>query len=138
MCPAPDLSLLSILMVASEGMPFAKTGGLAEVTSALSKALGRWGQRVTLVMPKYREVGSVGEPSHNSWITLGSRPFQIGFVERTIGDGAAVVLFCATSCMIGMVCTKSAVEITETVRRASACSPTPHWSTAWYARCDLT
>ena len=91
MCPAPDLSPLSILMVASEGVPFAKTGGLADVTSALSRALGRLGHRVTLVMPKYREVGSVGESSHNVSVTLGDRPFQIGFIEQPIGDGATVV-----------------------------------------------
>ena len=56
-------SPLSILMVGSEAVPFAKTGGLADVTSALSKALGRLGHRVTLVIPKYRAVGSTGEPS---------------------------------------------------------------------------
>ena len=78
-------------MVASEGVPFAKTGGLADVTSALSQALGRLGHRVTLVLPKYREVGPMGEPSHSSAITLGGRPFRIGFIEQPIGDGAAVV-----------------------------------------------
>ena len=40
-----DESSLSILMVASEAVPFAKTGGLADVTSALSKALGRLAAR---------------------------------------------------------------------------------------------
>ncbi len=87
----PDPFPLSILMVASEGVPFAKTGGLADVTSALSKALGRRGHRVTLVMPKYREVGSMGDPSRDASITLGDRTFQLGFIERPLGDGATVV-----------------------------------------------
>jgi hypothetical protein len=33
--PAPEDRGLSVLMVASEVMPFAKTGGLADVTGAL-------------------------------------------------------------------------------------------------------
>ena len=91
MSAVSDPSPLSVLMVASEGVPFAKTGGLADVTSALSKALGRLGHRVTLVMPKYREVGSMGAPSRDISITVGGRPFQIGFIEQPIGDGATVV-----------------------------------------------
>src|SRR5689334_9319384 len=47
---------LSILMVASEAHPYAKTGGLAEVAAALPDALGRLGHRVTLVLPRYRGV----------------------------------------------------------------------------------
>ena len=91
MSAVPDPSPLSVLMVASEGLPFAKTGGLADVTSALSKALGRLGHRVTLVMPKYREVGSMGAPSRDISITVGGRPFQIGFIEQPLGNGVTVV-----------------------------------------------
>ena len=40
---------LRILMIASEAQPFSKTGGLADVATALSKALGRLGHDVTLV-----------------------------------------------------------------------------------------
>ena len=91
MCAVPGPSPLSVLMVASEAVPYAKTGGLADVTSALSKALGRLGHHVALVMPKYREVGSVGEPFRDATITLGGRPFRIGFIEQPLGDGATVV-----------------------------------------------
>ena len=55
-----DHAPLSILMVASEALPFVKTGGLADVTGALATALGRLGHEVTLVVPLYREVGWVG------------------------------------------------------------------------------
>ncbi len=45
---------LSVLHIASEASPFAKSGGLADVTAALPRALARAGARVTLVMPRYR------------------------------------------------------------------------------------
>ena len=82
---------LSILMVASEAVPFAKTGGLADVTAALTAALGRLGHRVTLVMPLYREVGWVGTPVERTYVSIGGRWFDIGFVEQPLGDSARVV-----------------------------------------------
>lgn len=42
-----------ILYVSSEIAPFAKTGGLADVASALPKALYEMGHEVRLMMPKY-------------------------------------------------------------------------------------
>jgi starch synthase len=47
---------MNILFVASEVVPFAKTGGLADVAGSLPKALARRGCQVTIVMPKYRKV----------------------------------------------------------------------------------
>ncbi len=43
-------------MVASEAHPFSKTGGLADVATSLTAALGRLGHRVTLFTPRYRGV----------------------------------------------------------------------------------
>ena len=54
---------LSILMVASEAVPFAKTGGLADVLGALPAALRRLGHEVTVVMPGYRDVEVAGSVS---------------------------------------------------------------------------
>jgi starch synthase len=45
---------LHIVMAASEAVPYAKTGGLADVVGALSMALARLGHRVTLLLPGYR------------------------------------------------------------------------------------
>ncbi|MBU1658615.1 glycogen synthase GlgA [bacterium] len=44
---------LKILIVASEVVPFAKTGGLADVAGALPKALRALGHDVLVVMPRY-------------------------------------------------------------------------------------
>lgn len=44
---------LNILLVASEAVPFAKTGGLADVAGALPRELARLGHRVALVIPGY-------------------------------------------------------------------------------------
>lgn len=43
-----------ILFVASEGLPFSKTGGLADVVEALPKALAAQGHEVAVVLPRYR------------------------------------------------------------------------------------
>jgi starch synthase len=45
---------LSILFVASEVVPFAKTGGLADVAGALPIALAERGHDVRVVLPRYR------------------------------------------------------------------------------------
>ena len=47
---------LRILTIASEAQPYSKTGGLADVASALPKALARLGHDVTLITPRYRGV----------------------------------------------------------------------------------
>ncbi len=46
---------MRILFVASEGLPFSKTGGLADVVEALPKALVAQGREVAVVLPRYRE-----------------------------------------------------------------------------------
>ncbi len=53
---------LSIFFVTSEAVPFAKTGGLADVCGALPKFLKEIGCDVRLVMPYYRMVRQSGLP----------------------------------------------------------------------------
>ena len=48
--------MMKIAMVSSEIVPFAKTGGLADVVGSLSAALERIGHQMTLIMPAYRAV----------------------------------------------------------------------------------
>jgi starch synthase len=47
---------LNILFVASEVVPFAKTGGLADVSGALPKALRELGHNIIVVMPRYYQI----------------------------------------------------------------------------------
>ncbi len=54
---------MSILLVSPEVAPFSKTGGLADATSGLARALARAGHDVTLVTPRYRSVTVEGTPS---------------------------------------------------------------------------
>jgi len=56
MSPTPAGESLNIVMAASEAVPYAKTGGLADVVGALPLELARLGHRVTLVLPGYRNV----------------------------------------------------------------------------------
>ena len=51
---------MKILFVASEGLPFSKTGGLADVIEALPKALAALGHEVTVLLPRYRNTRAVG------------------------------------------------------------------------------
>ena len=61
---------MRILMVASEALPFAKTGGLADVLGALPRALARLGHEVDVVIPRYRGI-TAGEPIGRVSVPLG-------------------------------------------------------------------
>lgn len=50
---------MKILFIASEGLPFSKTGGLADVIEALPKALVALGHEVTVLLPRYRNTRKV-------------------------------------------------------------------------------
>ena len=51
---------MKILMVASEAVPFAKTGGLADVAGTLPIYLARLGHDVRVVMPRYYSIDKAG------------------------------------------------------------------------------
>ncbi|MBI5326724.1 MAG: glycogen synthase GlgA [Deltaproteobacteria bacterium] len=52
---------IKILIATPEAIPFAKTGGLADVTGALPKVLKGLGCEVRLIMPFYRQIQEPGE-----------------------------------------------------------------------------
>ncbi|MFH1684590.1 MAG: glycogen/starch synthase [Candidatus Margulisiibacteriota bacterium] len=47
---------MKILFVSSEVVPFAKTGGLADVAGALPKAIRKLGHDIRVFMPLYKKV----------------------------------------------------------------------------------
>lgn len=47
---------MRIVLASSEAVPYSKTGGLADVTSALAKALAADGHTVTLIVPHYPQL----------------------------------------------------------------------------------
>ena len=79
-----------ILFVTSEVVPFVKTGGLADVSSALPQMLAEMGHEVRIVVPKY---GAVDE-----------RKFKIHEVVRLkdilIRIGDRDVVFSLKSCFL--------------------------------------
>src|ERR1700726_1807723 len=50
---------MKILFVASEGLPFSKTGGLADVIEALPGSLAATGHEVCVLLPRYRDTPAV-------------------------------------------------------------------------------
>ena len=77
---------MRILFVASEGLPFSKTGGLADVVEALPKALVALGHEVAVVLPRSRgtEAAAVVLPS----LTIPMGGARLRF--PAIADGALV------------------------------------------------
>jgi len=71
---------LKVLFVASEVIPYSKTGGLADVAGSLPIALRKHGCEIMLVTPFYRETRQKGFPVHETGkrvtISIGKRPVQ--------------------------------------------------------------
>lgn len=76
---------MRILQLASEAVPFAKTGGLGDVVGALTRHLARAGHSVDLVLPYYRSVAAA-HSSDMSEPALRFKPSELG----TVGEGSLV------------------------------------------------
>jgi starch synthase len=74
-------------MIGSEAVPFAKTGGLADVLGALPSAIARLGWSVTLVLPRYRGIAADAIAGRFP-LTVGSQVHDIALYEAALGDGA--------------------------------------------------
>jgi starch synthase len=64
---------LRILFAASEGLPFSKTGGLADVVEGLPQALAALGHEVAVALPRYRGTKSSTVVMPSLTIPLGDR-----------------------------------------------------------------
>ncbi len=86
---------MKILFIASEVAPFAKTGGLADVTGSLPKELLRMGHDVRIILPFYKGVAeggfAIGERIANIDVPLGT-DVETGAIRRTDLGGIPVYL----------------------------------------------
>jgi len=73
--------IVRILFVASEGLPFSKTGGLADVVEALPKALVGLGHEVAVVLPRYRGTKTPGLVLPGITIPMGGTRLRFPSVE---------------------------------------------------------
>ncbi len=72
---------MKILFVASEGLPFSKTGGLADVVEALPKSLVALGHEVTVLLPRYRNTRAVAVTVPSLTVPTGDALRFPGIVE---------------------------------------------------------
>lgn len=80
----------TILFAAGEAVPFAKVGGLADVITALAKALKKQKYDIRIIMPKYKSVSNfmekhniVPESRHKASVMLNGKKISF-FVEEII------------------------------------------------------
>ena len=52
---------MNILLATSEAVPFAKTGGLADVCGALPRELAKLGHQAAVILPAYRQSRYCGQ-----------------------------------------------------------------------------
>jgi starch synthase len=74
--------MVKVLMAASEGMPYAKTGGLADVIGSLPAALIREGIDARIIMPLY---GSINTSLRESITHIGHGFVRIGWRNQYCG-----------------------------------------------------
>ncbi|MEW6352406.1 MAG: glycogen synthase GlgA [Thermodesulfobacteriota bacterium] len=83
---------MRVLMITPEATPYARTGGLGEVLSALPAALARIGIQVDVLMPKYREITpdryGIDPMNLPITVTLNDKPVSGGFWKRDHPSGA--------------------------------------------------
>jgi starch synthase len=78
-------------LIGSEAVPFAKSGGLADVLGALAPALDRLGWSATLVVPHYR--GAIGGALIDRFpVTCGGYTREVAFFGMPLGGEARAVL----------------------------------------------
>ena len=83
---------MKVVFAASEAVPFAKTGGLADVAGALPGAIERLGHTATLFMPAYRRVFESGASVRPTGLTLripiGSKVVEGKVLESRLPDSS--------------------------------------------------
>src|ERR1051326_2214745 len=81
----------SVLFVSSAVFPYSKTGGLADVSSALPQALREVDQDVRVIMPKYGFIGEKKQKIHIINRTQGM-DVEIGDKTTTVNVKSSAIL----------------------------------------------
>jgi starch synthase len=88
---------IKILFVASEVVPYAKTGGLADVAGALPKALAELECEVAIVMPKYQSISDskyrLSPLISQMWVPMGMGDVDASVFQSFIGNDQVPVYF---------------------------------------------
>ncbi len=78
---------LTVVHIASECAPYAKSGGLGDVVNALPKALAKLGHRVAVIMPDYGYADEGGEVAGQFEVILGGKNYPARVRGITTEDG---------------------------------------------------
>ncbi|GBD88453.1 glycogen synthase [bacterium BMS3Abin03] len=73
---------MKIAFVATEAVPYAKTGGLADVAGSLPKELEKLGCEVKLFVPKYSSIDEAKYGLHYNW-DIGEMPIRVNGIIRS-------------------------------------------------------
>ncbi|MGI5832582.1 MAG: glycogen synthase [Thermoguttaceae bacterium] len=88
---------MNIVFVSSEAVPFAKTGGLADVCGALPVALEKLGHQVSVFLPAYRQIYDAGIPIETMGIgycvPVGTREVWGEVLKSTLPNSNVPVYF---------------------------------------------
>jgi starch synthase len=83
---------LHVAFVTPEMAPYVKSGGLADYSAGLPKALVRMGHRVTVVLPRFAAVPfPPGEPDGSAEVPVDGEPRRAGFYRARNEAGVEVV-----------------------------------------------
>lgn len=86
---------MDIVLASSEVVPFAKTGGLADVCGALPRELSKLGHRVTVFLPAYQCTRAAGIPIKETgiqWeIPIGAKLVEGELLRSQLPDSEVVV-----------------------------------------------
>ena len=89
--------MAKILLATSEAIPFAKTGGLADVAGTLPVELDRLGHDVTVIMPAYRCIHEAGSDIQNTNIyfdiPIGNQVIQGSFLKAVLPGSNVTIYF---------------------------------------------
>src|SRR5437764_5956846 len=98
----PKIHPRSVLFVSSEVFPYAKTGGLADVSSALPQALREFHHDVRVIMPRYGFIGEKKQKIHIINRTQGME-IPVGDKNTTVDIKSSAILTQRTRVQIYLI-----------------------------------